>query len=44
MHDFVVAGLERPQQRREHCGGTRLGIVQQHNSAPIGLDAAKNEP
>ena len=43
MHDAVAANLEPVEQRRKHGGGTRLGIMQKHNSALIRLDAAKRE-
>jgi hypothetical protein len=43
MHNAIAPNLERPQKGRKHDRRARLGIMQKHNSALIGLNAAKRE-
>jgi hypothetical protein len=43
VDDAVAARLQSPQQRRQHGGGLRLGVVQQHDAAPDLGDAGEEE-
>jgi hypothetical protein len=43
MHDAIAAFLEQTKEAGTHCRGLFLGIVEQHNSATIGLDPADDK-
>ena len=43
MHDPIAAFPEQTKEARKHRRGLFLGIVEQHNSATIGLDPVNDK-